>query len=147
MTELDELVTAVLASSKYRDLAPELVRRIGARELAARRSFKEAVKATKNKLHQVGGAYFETRIDYGRAAARLRQAAGDEAAWRAACRELMRLHASTRERLPILDGFYGALLADVPPARSVLDIACGLNPLTWPWLPAAPGAVYQACDI
>nr|AIA14252.1 Ribosomal RNA methyltransferase (FmrO) [uncultured bacterium] len=59
----------------------------------------------------------------------------------------MRHHASTRERLPILEGFYATTLASLGPVRSVLDLACGLNPLALPWMPLAPDARYYACDI
>ena len=59
----------------------------------------------------------------------------------------MRNHASTRERLPILESFYATTLASLGPVRSVLDLACGLNPLALPWMPLAPDASYYACDI
>ncbi|HLI91042.1 MAG TPA: hypothetical protein VKV37_20290 [Ktedonobacteraceae bacterium] len=146
---LERLVEDVLAGAKYRDICPELVASIGARELARRRNFKEAVKATRSRLHQAGGAYFAGREDYAGWLAALEQAArtGDGAALREACRRIMSHHASTRERLPILDEFYSALLADLRPVRSVLDIACGLNPLAIPWMPLEEGAEYYACDI
>ena len=35
----------------------------------------------------------------------------------------------------------------LPPIRSVLDVACGLNPLAIPWMPLAPDVHYYACDI
>lgn len=152
MSQLDELVTAVTQSPKYAPISPDLVRRVGQRELAGRRSFKEAVKATKNKLHQVGGAYFETRLDYPAMLAQLRQAAHDSSQLRAVCRELMRRHASTRERLPILDEFYAATFGTLEEIRVVVDLACGLNPLAIPWLPQANGPLvgkfdYHAYDI
>jgi 16S rRNA (guanine(1405)-N(7))-methyltransferase len=59
----------------------------------------------------------------------------------------MRAHASTRERLGILETFYSTIFSVLPPVRSVLDVACGLNPLAIPWMPLAPGAAYYACDI
>ena len=59
----------------------------------------------------------------------------------------MRHHASTRERLPILERFYATTLASLEPVRSVFDLACGLNPLALLWMPLAPGARYYACDI
>ena len=59
----------------------------------------------------------------------------------------MRHHASTRERLPILQAFYATTLAPLGPLRSVLDLACGLNPLALPWMPLAADASYYACDI
>ncbi len=60
---LDELVAAVLAGPRYRPISGEMVRRIAAQELEKGRSWKETIKATRNKLHQVGGAYQEAGID------------------------------------------------------------------------------------
>lgn len=144
---LDSLVEHVLATQKYRHIAPTLVRQIGAQELAKRRTLKEAVKATKNKLHQVGGAYQQSRLDYEKGLAMLRETAASPQKFRAACQMLMQAHASTRERLPILDEFYGTILAELPPIQTVLDVACGLNPLTYPWLPLPPDTQYTAVDI
>ena len=77
----------------------------------------------------------------------LRQAAGDEAALRARCTEIMRQHASTQERLPILADLYGEVSRRIGTIHSVMDVACGFNPLAVPWMPLAPGAKYLACDI
>jgi 16S rRNA (guanine(1405)-N(7))-methyltransferase len=146
--DLDELVAQVLGSSKYREVAPALVRSIAARELGLRRSPRDALQATRNKLHQVAAAYFVARPPYTRWLAELTaaQAAGEQAL-RAACRAMLRAHASTRERLPILDAFYAETLAPLGPLHAVLDLACGLNPLTLPWMPLAPDAAYYAYDI
>jgi 16S rRNA (guanine(1405)-N(7))-methyltransferase len=59
----------------------------------------------------------------------------------------MRFHASTRERLPVIPAFYAEIARRVGPVQSVLDLACGLNPLALPWMALAPGARYLACDI
>jgi 16S rRNA (guanine(1405)-N(7))-methyltransferase len=146
---LDQLVSAILASPRYRSVCADFVRSIGARELAKRRSLKEAIKATRNKLHQVGGAYLEGRMDYPAWLDELREAAqfADQEAFRFACARIMKSHASTRERLPILDRFYAIVLAELAPVHSVLDVACGLNPLAVPWMPLAENATYHACDI
>ena len=147
-SDLDALVAAVLGSSKYRAVSPDLVRAVGARELAARPNLKAAIKATKNTLHQAGGAFTDAPIDYGRALARLHEAAASgDGALRAACRAVMALHTSTRERLPILDDFYATTLAALPPPARVLDVACGLNPLARPWLPLPPATELIAYDI
>jgi 16S rRNA (guanine(1405)-N(7))-methyltransferase len=158
----------VRSSPKYATVGEELVRSIGLRELAARRNLKEAIKATKNKLHQVAGAYVDGRLPYDEWLVLLgsardarrgeeqtgRAADGDDSQFsilnsqfRQACQAIMRHHASTRERLPILQEFYATTLASLGPLRSVLDLACGLNPLALPWMPLAPGALYYACDI
>ncbi len=146
---LDQLVRAVQDSPRYQNIDPHFIRRVGARELAKRRRLREAIKATKSKLHQVAGAYLATRPRYEVWLEALRAAAqqGDEEALRRTCIEIMRHHASTRERLPILDRFYATTMAPLAPVDSVLDIACGFNPLAIPWMPLAKGATYYACDL
>jgi 16S rRNA (guanine(1405)-N(7))-methyltransferase len=144
---IDVLVAEVLASPKYRAVSPELVRAVGERELLARRSLREAVKETKGRLHQVAGAFLDRAPRYEAWLAELRAAADDGEALRAACRTIMGGHASTRERLPELERFYGAVFAALPPVGSLIDAACGLNPLAAPWMALPPGAAYYACDL
>jgi 16S rRNA (guanine(1405)-N(7))-methyltransferase len=147
-SQLDALVQAVLASQNYHSACPDVVRDIGARELAKRRNLPEAIKATKAKLHQIGGAYL-TGGQYARWLAELTQAqqSGESSAFLDACKRVMGYHSSTRERLPILEQFYASTLADMPPARVVLDLACGLNPLALPWIPLAGDVEYYAYDL
>lgn len=145
--DLQRLVAQVLASNKYRALSPDLVRTIGAQELAARRSLKAAVKATKGRLHQAAGAFLDRTPPYADWLMRLRAAADDETRLRAVCREIMGWHASTRERLPDLERFYSTIFGLLPPIASLMDLACGLNPLAAPWMPFPPGAQYLACDL
>lgn len=146
-TKLERLVTAVTQSPKYAAISPDLIRRVGAREFTVRRSLKEAVKATKNKLHQVGGAYMEARLDYPAMLAELHAAADDPEQLRAVCRNLMRRHASTHERLDVLAEFYATTLGQIEDIRVVRDLACGLNPLAIPWLPFEAPFEYHAYDI
>lgn len=146
---LDALVAAVRASPRYREVAEPLARQVAARELAKGRSLKETVKATRNKLHQVAGAYIaEPRYAAWLADLRVAWADPDDTARRrTALRQVMTRHASTRERLPILDDFYAQTLATLGPIHSVLDIACGLNPLALSWAPLAGDVDYYAYDI
>lgn len=144
--ELTQLIEAVVSSTKYGQVAPALVRTIGTQELNKRRNVKEAIKATKNKLHQTVGAYWNGKQAYAAWLTAL-HTAPDRDAQRDVCRTMLRQHTSTRERLPLLDEFYPTLFADLPPIRSLLDLACGLNPLTIPWMPLAPIASYHACDV
>ncbi|HUT35319.1 MAG TPA: 16S rRNA methyltransferase [Planctomycetota bacterium] len=148
MSALDELVAAVLATPKYRTVCGDTVRRIGATELAKRGSLKEAVKATKSRLHQVFGA-FERAPDYEALLADLAaaHARGSAEALRAVCRAAMSCHASTRERLPLLERFYAEVFAVTGVPRRVLDLACGLHPLAIPWMGLPPEASYRACDL
>ena len=143
----DAVAEEVLGSPKYRHLDPDLVRFVAEKEAAAHPRLKEAVKAARSRLHQVAGAYRDGPAPYDAWLADLRGSAADPAAFRAARRAVMTSHASTRERLPALDGFYRELLGPLAPVRSVLDLGCGLNPLAIPEMPLAPGAEYVACDV
>jgi 16S rRNA (guanine(1405)-N(7))-methyltransferase len=142
--DLEQLMAAVLASATYRHISPELIQRIGLRELAARSSLKEAIKATKSKLHQVATVYVE-RTTYADWLEQL-QAAADPGAFRAACQAAMAGHVSSRERLGIVERFYREIFAYLGPINSVVDLACGLNPLALPWMPATITA-YYAYDL
>lgn len=135
MSALEQLVAAVLASPKYRAVCPDTVRRLGAAELAKRGDAKAALKATKRRLHQAFGA-FERAPDYEALSRELAaaHASGSAEAVRAACRAAMACHASTRERLPLLDRFYANVFAVTGAPRRVLDLACGLHPLALPWV-------------
>jgi 16S rRNA (guanine(1405)-N(7))-methyltransferase len=122
--------------------------RIAERELANYQNLKAATKATKRRLHQVYGA-FEQDWDYDAAYQQLEEAygLGTGPGIRAACRQVMEQHSSTRERLPILDRFYPAIFEITGRPSSILDAGCGLNPLALPWMDLPAGARYVALDI
>ncbi|WP_376794289.1 16S rRNA methyltransferase [Thermogemmatispora sp.] len=150
---LRQLVETVRMSRKYRSLYAGTIAYLGARELVLHSNLEEAVKATKRRLHQIAGMYLTGAAPYARWLAELRQAraSGDEEQLRAVCRRVMSWHASTRERLDLLTTFYQPLLADLPPIRRVLDLACGFHPLALPWMPffraGETACYYYACDI
>ena len=152
---LERLVGDVLTSNKYKDVHPDLIRNVAAQELQKRRNFKDALKATKNKLHQIGGAYFsghgelESAKNFSSWLRELQSAvwAEDQTELPRVGAKIMSNHASTKERIPILSQFYSSLFADLQPIHSVLDLACGLNPLALPWMGLADDAEYYAYDI
>lgn len=144
---LDQITTEVLSSSRYRDVDPRFIRRVASIEMNRGRSHKDTVKAVKNKLHQVGGAYFPGETDEARLLEIIQSSAGDTLLLRDACQRIMALHASTKERLPILDRFYAEIFAGLPTPASVVDIACGLNPLAFSWMGLPHRVRYQAYDI
>ena len=106
---LEELTASILASRKYATLLPEFVRGIGRRELAKGRSLAAAKKATRSKLHQVVGAY-RGAASYTKLLQQLRKM--DPSSPKDAARYAMQKHASTRERLPILDRIYTEIRAE-----------------------------------
>jgi 16S rRNA (guanine(1405)-N(7))-methyltransferase len=145
---VDLIVTRVKEGPRYRAISEALIRRIAVQEFEKRKNFRDAVKATRNKLHQVGGAYLDRPVNYENCLAELKTAFGmGEDDFLRVCKQVMCYHSSTRERLPDLERFFHALLAELPPARCVLDVACGLNPLAIPWMGLPEDVEYIAVDI
>jgi 16S rRNA (guanine(1405)-N(7))-methyltransferase len=147
--QLRKLIETVLKSPKYRNVSEDLIRNIGIRELSKQRNLKTAIKATKNKLHQIGGAYFLKKPEYAIWLKRLEEAKrmGSDESFRKTCAEIMSYHYSTRERLDILDEFYAKIFSLIPPVHSVIDVACGFHPLAIPWIPLSRKVKYYACDV
>ncbi len=131
----EQLTTRLAGSRKYRRLGDETLRRMAAWALA-RYPNGEAEKAAKRKLHQVYGAYLHADLPHW------------SADW--GYPELMaalRTHASTAERMHLLDGFFASIWQRTDVPESVLDIACGLNPLSRPWMSLPAGTDYLGVDI
>jgi len=145
----ERVVQAVRAAAKYAPIDAGLVRALAEAELAKGYREKEAVKAVRNKLHQIGSAYQEKPIDYTQLEIELESLPRslNSPELRAFCLKAMNLHTSTRERLGFLETFYRETLAGLGPIHSLLDLACGLNPLALPWMPLAEDARIEACDI
>lgn len=142
-----DIVARVLQSSRYRDVDPALLARLATEELPRARSTEDAVKRVKRRLHQAVGAFRgERRVD---ALGPIRAAwNGDmtDPAFRSECAEVLRTHASTRERLPHLDALYSGIWRQTGVPGRLLDIGCGLNPVALPWM-GIGDATYLATDV
>jgi 16S rRNA (guanine(1405)-N(7))-methyltransferase len=147
--QLEKLVQQVQSSAKYSSIYPDLVSHIAEIELKKGRSWKVTVKAIRNKLHQVGAAYQEQEINYDRLASEMRSYPHDLQLpeVKRYLIQTMSLHASTKERLHLLDSFFMETLSSLQPVTSVLDVACGLNPLAYGWMPLSADAQITVCDI
>ncbi len=143
-----EIVLRLRESSKYRDLSEDALRRIADWAAVRHRAPREAVKAAKRKLHQVYGAYLSpgglSRVE---ALVRALAPSAPEEALRETCLQVQALHASTAERVSILEDFYGALFREIGRPGVILDLACGLSPFALPWMGLGPETEYRAVDL
>lgn len=145
---VEAVVTAVKSSRKYRDTHEATIRLLAEEAVAQHKKAKPAEKAVRKRLHSIMAPYLGDP-DYDLAARRLTEvfAAGDDAAIRATCLDIMGAHLSTRERLPILDRFYREIFAVTGHPRRLLDLGSGLNPLALRWMDLPAEAAYLAYDI
>ena len=113
------------------------------------RKAKETEKAALGKLHQVGAAYFNRQPDYTAWITELEtlSAALEARETKAFCKRVLESHHSTDERLSILEDFYSEVFAKIAPIDSIMDLACGFNPLAMPWMPITNQTRYYGCDI
>ena len=140
-----EIIERVLRSSRYRDVDRALLSRLADEELPRSRDADDAVKRVKRRLHQAVGAFRGASRPDAIAAAWT----GDmrAPAFRAACLDALRAHASTRERAGQLEAFYAGIWSVTGTPGRLLDVGCGLNPLTLPWMRLSPDATYIATDV
>jgi len=124
----NDLLEKLLASKNCRDICPDTVRRVWEDCLKRYRKPKEAEKAAREALHGISGAFMTPQ--------EARQLYYDMHQWYCspsdtALERMLSRHASTRERLPLSDmgGMYDQIFAITGRPRSVIDLACGINPL------------------
>jgi len=146
---LESLIDQVQKHQKYQNIHRSLVTRLSKEALHQGLKGKRAMKYVRNKLHQVGGAYFKQKVDYEQIKQDIQALPRDLNADKVKnfCLKTMGLHVSTAERLPILDTFFHNCFESISPVDSVLDLACGYNPLAIPWMPLPDAVHYHACDI
>jgi 16S rRNA (guanine(1405)-N(7))-methyltransferase len=146
--DVESIVAAIKQSKKYRDTNEETIRELAVVALSRHKKAKDATKAVRKRLHSIMAPYLGDP-DYEAAAAALTAAfaAGDTALIKQICHDALYSHLSTRERLPIMAEFYRQIFQITGAPGRLLDIACGLNPLSWPWMGLPDVIEYIAYDI
>jgi 16S rRNA (guanine(1405)-N(7))-methyltransferase len=144
------IVKNILASRKYRNLGipAGTVRDLLRREMERLCSLKDAEKEVRRKLHNIVASYLGDP-DYKHFRAELEQAytMGDVEAVKMLCRPILSAHASTRERMSLLEEFYPRLFEVTGKPHTILDLACGLNPFTFPWMGLDRSLQYFVYDL
>ena len=144
----EQLTEQVSHSPKYAQLAGTLVSRVTKEEAIKHKNKQEIIRSARTRLHQLTGAYLAPKIVYAQWLAKFQSLGpNDELGLKSTSLSMMRLHASTYERIEVLPNFYQTSLASISPVTSVLDLACGLNPLSIPWMPLAEDFTYFASDV
>jgi 16S rRNA (guanine(1405)-N(7))-methyltransferase len=145
----DALVRKILASHKYQALAlpEETVLDLIYRNTTPGVKERELEKIVRQKLHNIIAPYLE-ELDYRSAMTGLsRISKGDEKPLKEYCAKILAAHASTRERIPIMEEFYTKIFAHTGIPGSILDLACGLNPFALPWMALPAETKYHAYDL
>jgi 16S rRNA (guanine(1405)-N(7))-methyltransferase len=130
-------------------LNPATIRDLIQQEAPGHTSQKSLRKTVRRKLHNIVAPYLG-EPDY---AALASQLAGLDAAdshsqeIRQFSRQVLSEHASTAERIPFMAAFYQRIFALTGKPKVLMDLACGLHPLAFPWMNLPPTTTYFAFDI
>jgi 16S rRNA (guanine(1405)-N(7))-methyltransferase len=133
--EIEQIVYLLKGSRKYGATHEDTIRELVITESGHYKKSRQVEKAVRKRLHSIMAPYLGDP-DYEAAKEALTAvfAENDPAPIEACCHSLLHDHLSTRERLPILADFYREIFAVTGRPRSLLDIACGLNPLAYRWM-------------
>jgi len=145
---VESLVAKILSSRKYRNIAPETVRDVIARELGHGGGNAAAAGRARLRLHRLWADYLgEPDYEEGTRSLEHAFAAGSDEAVRGACLRILGCHQSSQERLGELEAFYVSVFTVTGRPSVLLDLACALNPLAWRWMGLGRDARYLAYDI
>ena len=131
---LNELIYEINKTKKYSSLYQPFLKRICSEEFVKYKKDKDKLKAVKNRLHIIYGAFFINIKDYNQNI----NAITDKKETNEI--EILKLHASTNERLPSIDEFYKFIFDNLnnniktEEINSILDIGCGFNPFSLPFI-------------
>jgi len=148
--QLDQLTGLILQNRKYLELniPREMVIDLIKHEKAAGLEEKAVLKNVRRKMHNIVAPYLGDP-NYADAIHWLEVAyqSNNVEKIKQACTRILKEHASTRERIPYLKDFYEQIFAICGKPGSILDLACGLNPISLLWMNLPSSTDYYAFDI
>lgn len=124
----NEALDKLLSSKKYGNICPDTVRRVFGECEARYKKPKDVEKAAREKLHGITGMFMTH--DEAKACRADMDAWFENPSDELLGRMLSR-HSSTRERLPLarMDECYDRIFAVTGKPETILDLACGINPV------------------
>lgn len=146
---VNEIAGRILQNRKYRDLElpAETVTDLLRREIRKAKDLKTAEKTVREKLHQIIAPYLGDP-DYAEVKKTLADARKNgEASLRSWCLNMLRSHTSSKERIPVLEDFYAQIFERTGTPQSIQDLACAMNPFSFPWMKLLDSTRYFAYDL
>lgn len=131
--DLSKIIENISKSKKYKDLYIKTIERIVFETSRRYSKEKEIETNSKKVLHQIWDSYYLKQIDFKKIDAM-------------SLEEILNFHSSTKERFPFLEEFYKQIFDITGKPKSIVDIGCGFNPLTIPYMHLEQ-CDYNAFDI
>lgn len=142
------LIEDLRKTRKYRDICDDTLQRVAIWASERQPRSAERLRAAKRKLHQIHGAFLQEKdlAKVEQLVAAITPGISEDTLY-STCGQILHLHASTRERIQMLDQLFPELFATVGHIRVLLDCACGLNAFALPWMKLPRDTRYIGTDI
>lgn len=148
--DLNNIVQNIIQSKKYKSIYKKTIEH-NVKICLEKYGKKQAEERARKILHQIWSAYYEKKPDFKHLYESLIQKFDIENKTELEIKEkltnILSLQSSTYERISILDDFYKEIFSITEKPSSIIDHACGLNPLTYLWMKLNDDVKYQAYDI
>lgn len=145
--KLEKIIATISSTQKYKRIDRETIHNAVVEASIRFKKEHEIDRKARNTLHQLWGAYYHTAPNFIKATDQFKKSITQGQDLQIALTPLLQLHSSTRERIPILSQFYNDIFTITGLPQSIVDHACGLNPLTIPWMNLPITTQYYAYDI
>ncbi len=98
------------------------------------KEYKTMLKYIRRVLHDVYGIFNVSKRNLEELESYLKKSRGLDARALDIHAKILQSHKSTQERFPSYEPFYISLFKITGKPKIILDLACGLNPLSFPWM-------------
>ena len=144
---IENIVQTVMTSKKYSNIIPETINRICNEESIKYKKDKDILRSSKKRLHIISESFFS--ISNANKITSIKKCIDNDGHISTEMIEqLLLLHISTKERSSFYKEFYNDIFRVVGNVNSILDIACGLNPVAYVLSDNFDSRVrYEATDI
>lgn len=143
---LDSIFNSIVRSKKYKHIYEKTVKSI-ITDCLNKYDRKKVEKEVRKILHQMYDAYYKIRPNFGELIEETAQQLKLGIERKEIVKKILLKQSSTRERIQILDRFYVDIFRITGIPRTIIDHACGLNPLTIHWMNLPEHIKYYAYDI
>ena len=127
---------------------PDKIASMPRRQVQRLASYQKAIKAARKEIYYYLRRYHrqdEAEREWIDALAALPRLPANPERLQHICAQLLQSHLSTRERYPAYPDFYCQLAGVLPSCRTILDLGCGMHPLSFPFS-QYPDLTYCAID-
>lgn len=145
---MNDVFEEVIKSKKYSELDRDIVMRICEEVSHKYPKKKEAIKAAKNQLHIIHESFLLNdcyKLTYS-LLAEAKESIQQQGLSKDLCRQILSLHASTKERLEHIEEIYLWLSNIIENNQTIVDVGCGFNPFATLFFTKMPDN-YWAYDI